>query len=69
MKTQSELEKHLNADIMCESREAQREGIDDDKWRLIGGTYGITWEGIYEIIWPGAPVPSPCKLHRSRDCF
>ena len=53
---------HANAEERCERQEPQaQEGADSDKMRIITDTRGITWEGIYEILFPGAHVPSPCK--------
>ena len=53
---------HTNAEERCERREPQvPEGVDQDKLRLITEKWGVSWEGIYEILFPGAPVPSPCK--------
>ena len=53
---------HANAEERCEQREPQAlEGVDQDKMRLITDTWGVSWEGIYEILFPGAPIPSPCK--------
>ena len=34
--------------------------------RVIISTWGISWEGIYEILFPGASVPSPCKPYYER---
>ena len=62
MKSQTELALHANAQERCEQKQPRvLEGIDDDKMRMITGTWGVSWEGIYEILFPGAPVPSPCK--------
>lgn len=53
---------HANAEERCERREPQvSEGVDQDKMRLITEKWGVSWEGIYEILFPGAPIPSPCK--------
>ena len=51
---------HLNAQERCKKEEPQViEGVDEEKMRLITETWGISWEGIYEILFPGAPIPSP----------
>ena len=54
---------HANAEERCEQREPRAiEGVDQDKMRMITETWGISWEGIYEILFPGAPVPNPCEF-------
>ena len=53
---------HLNAEERCRQQEPQIvEGVDEEKMRLITETWGVSWEGIYEILFPGAPIPSPCE--------
>ena len=53
---------HANAEERCEQREPQIiDGVDEDKMRLMTDTWGASWEDIYEILFPGAPVPSPCE--------
>lgn len=53
---------HANAEKRCERKEPQAlEGVDQDKMRLITETWGVSWEQIYDILFPGAPIPSPCK--------
>ena len=52
---------HANNEIRCERREPQPEGADQEKLELIFSIRGITWEKIYEVLFPGAPIPSPCK--------
>ena len=55
---------HANAEQRCERSELQvQEGVDQDKMRMITETRGISWDGIFEILFPGAPVPSPCKCY------
>src|SRR6266536_1208567 len=44
------------------------EGLTQHKWDLIKSKWGATWSDIYEIIFPGAPVPSPCTI-TSYPCF
>ena len=52
----------MNADIRCEARPIQiEEGISEEKMLLIQSKRGATWENIYSILFPGAPIPSPCK--------
>lgn len=56
---------HANTEERCEQREhGAPDGVDQDKMRLITESWGVSWEGIYEILFPGAPVPSPCKYIR-----
>ena len=45
----------------CLKRDRQQEGIDQYKMDLIESHWGATWEKIYEIIFPGAPMPTPCQ--------
>ena len=53
---------HANTQERCEQKEPQiLEGVDHDRMRRISDTWGVSWEGIYEILFPGAPVPIPCK--------
>lgn len=61
MPNQQELDVHANMEVACERQEAQPEGISQEKSDLIFSVRGITWEKIYEILFPGAPIPSPCK--------
>lgn len=61
-----ELEHHLLADMRCEIRQRPQqglpiEGIDREKMLLINSSHGVSWEVIYRILFPGAPVPSSCK--------
>ena len=63
LESQAEMSLHLNAKERCKQQEPQIiEGLDEEKMRLITETWGISWEGIYEILFPGAPVPSPCEF-------
>ncbi|KAL9134542.1 MAG: hypothetical protein Q9175_004270 [Cornicularia normoerica] len=58
--SEAEMSLHANAEERCERREPQvAEGVDQDKMRLITETWGVSWEGIYEILFPGAPIPTP----------
>ena len=59
------LSKHLGEDNRCPENEVQVEGVDNTKWQLIS-VYGITWEKIYEIIWPGVPAPESCASSKIR---
>ena len=60
-----EMRVHANMEPICERREIQPEGVDQEKLDHIFSIRGITWEKIYEILFPGAPIPSPCKSRRS----
>ncbi|KAM0798476.1 hypothetical protein BDR22DRAFT_374189 [Usnea florida] len=60
VESQAEMSVHVNAEERCEQREPQIiDGVDEDKMRLITNTWGASWEDIYEILFPGAPIPSP----------
>ncbi len=52
---------HANEDVRCETRDPQPEGINHTKMAWITNRWGATWESIYGILFPGAPVPDPCK--------
>ena len=52
---------HANQEIRCEAQDPRPEGISVDKMKLIISKWGATWADIYSIIFPGAPIPSPCK--------
>ena len=60
MANRPEMELHANQEIRCERQEPRPEGIDPRKMDLIKNTRGATWETIYEILFPGAPIPNPC---------
>lgn len=60
---------HYNATTRCESREPQPEGIDRDKFDLISSSRGASWENIFEILFPGARIPSPCKFSKLLRSF
>lgn len=67
MKSQAEMTLHANAEERCERKEPQiQEGVDHEKMRMITETWGVSWEGIYEILFPGAPIPSACKCNHDR---
>lgn len=67
MKSQAEMTLHANAEERCERKEPQiQEGVDQEKMRMITETWGVSWEGIYEILFPGAPIPSACKCNHDR---
>ena len=52
----------MNADPRCEARPTHiEEGISEEKMLLINSKRGATWEDVFGILFPGAPVPSPCK--------
>ena len=54
--------RHVNADVRCEPGTIQaEEGISQEKMLLISSNWGATWEDIFKILFPGAPVPSPCE--------
>ena len=64
MDSETEMTSHANAQDRCERGDPQAlEGVDNDKMRMITATRGIAWEGIYEILFPGAPIPSSCKCY------
>ena len=64
------LERHLRSDIQCEKRQKPAfEEISETTLKLLKckkrqssdpGEEG-KWRDIYGILFPGAPVPSPCK--------
>ena len=56
-----ELDGQANVEIKCERREAEPEGVDQENSKDIFSTRGATWENTYEILFPGAPIPSPCE--------
>ena len=56
------LTNHVNDQIRCETHDPQPEGINRDKMKLITSKRGASWENIYEILFPGAPIPSPCMI-------
>ena len=53
---------HANQEVRCKREEPRPEGISLDKMELIKSKHGATWSDIYSIIFPGAPIPSPCKF-------
>ena len=62
MQNTEEMSRHVNADLRCEASPTQlEEGISQEKMLLINSKWGATWEEIFEVLFPGAPVPSPCK--------
>ena len=67
MPSSQKLVDHLNERKRCLTEIPRPEGIDQSKMDRILGKWGVTWEGIYEIIFPGAPVPIPCKYVGSLD--
>lgn len=52
---------HANDDIRCEKQEPPPEDINQAKMELIDSSWGASWEEIYGILFPGAPIPSPCR--------
>lgn len=50
---------HANTETRCTPRIAQPEGIDPEKMLLISSRHGVTWEDVFRILFPGAPVPNP----------
>ena len=56
-----EMGEYANVEPRCDRRIGQPEGVDQEKLDHIFSTRGPTWEKIYEILFPGAPIPSPCK--------
>ena len=62
MENMEEMTLHVNADRRCDAGPTQlEEGISQEKMLLIKSKWGATWEDIFKILFPGAPVPSPCK--------
>lgn len=67
MTSQAEMTLHANTEERCEQKEPPtQEGVDHEKMRMITENWGISWEGIYEILFPGAPIPSRCKCNLER---
>lgn len=52
---------HVNAEQRCEQREPEPEGITPVKMEMIMNHRGASWEYIFDKLFPGAPMPSPCK--------
>ena len=65
MANPQEMSEHANVEPRCDRRIGQPEGVDQEKLDHILSTRGPTWEKIYEILFPGAPIPSPCKPYCS----
>ena len=65
MADRQEMVEHANLEPRCDRRIGQPEGVDPEKLDHIFSTRGPTWEKIYEILFPGAPIPSPCKPYCS----
>lgn len=63
-----EMQSHANQNVRCEEREPLREGIDPRKMRLISSSWGVSWDKIYEILFPGAPIPSPRTCYITEHC-
>ncbi|KAL2040510.1 hypothetical protein N7G274_006489 [Stereocaulon virgatum] len=59
MANEHEMSVHANEYRRCDRRDPQMEGISRDKLDLIESSWGASWEKMFEIIFPGAPVPSP----------
>ncbi|KAG8533971.1 uncharacterized protein KY384_001714 [Bacidia gigantensis] len=57
MKNTQQLLEHVQ-ERNCEWQLPEPEGIDQEKMNLIS-RYGTSWEKMYEILFPGAPVPGP----------
>ncbi|KAL8950566.1 MAG: hypothetical protein Q9222_003400 [Ikaeria aurantiellina] len=53
------LTNHANEEVRCERRDPRPEGISTEKMTLITSKWGATWDQIYSILFPGAPLPSP----------
>ena len=51
---------HSNDDVRCDRHEPQPQGLIQPKMELISSKRGATWDAIFEILFPGAPVPSLC---------
>lgn len=62
MENEEEMGRHVNAELRCEPGSPRpEEGMSQDKMKLINSKWGVNWEGIFKILFPGAPVPSPRK--------
>ncbi len=61
MPNEKALTAHANEDIRCEKQEPPPEDINQAKMDLIDSSWGASWEDIYDILFPGAPIPSPCR--------
>ncbi|KAG8533974.1 uncharacterized protein KY384_001717 [Bacidia gigantensis] len=59
MDNTQELTEHLNEETRCQKQMPEPEGIDQTKMSLIKSKHGVSWESIYEILFPGARIPSP----------
>ena len=54
--------RHVNTEVRCEMGTARpKEGISQEVMSRISGSHGVNWEGIFRLLFPGAPIPSPCK--------
>lgn len=61
---QARLEEHLSGEARCEARDCRPvdmnpDGMNRDKMSLIR-KHGASWEYIYNVLFPGASIPSPC---------
>ena len=54
------LTRHAAASTACEVRVGIPEGVDSVKMNRISA-WGVSWEKIYEILFPGREIPSPCE--------
>ncbi|KAL5322692.1 hypothetical protein ACEPPN_010667 [Leptodophora sp. 'Broadleaf-Isolate-01'] len=74
-KSEEELDVHIKSDEGCRSRELAtpldgitsklRKQIQCRKKAHPGQTEESRWKQIYEMIFPGVPVPEPCKPYES----
>jgi hypothetical protein len=52
---------HLKEEIRCPKLDQPPvEGIPQQRWDMIKSRWVASWSNIFEIIFPGAPIPSPC---------
>ncbi|KAG8533891.1 uncharacterized protein KY384_001632 [Bacidia gigantensis] len=57
MGSSDELTTHASAAEACQVQIPQPEGVDAVKMNQIG-SWGVSWEKIFEIIFPGCPIPN-----------
>ena len=62
MDTDEDLRAHLLEEMRCQERVFVADGIHPEKLKLILKERGVSWEKIYETLFPGAPIPSACEL-------
>ena len=76
-RSSSELDSHLVADQFCEKTPfSATEGVTEEKKDQLKSRTGLSkmsrveqWNQIYEILFPGEPIPDACKLILFSQCF